>query len=521
VKEIEPVAAAAASLLACDSLADGKESPLTRLAAIVDERLSGHPGLQAALQHARAQPENSARVGELAQALAALSQADLAFGRQLAAVISHAQRTSAVGELVTQVYGHAQVGKLVTIGQAGEIHVHLSTEPAPVVLNDLSTTRQGLLTLPPRNPAAGEGSDHAAGRPFMVPASQKVFVPRPGLADPLIEMLNRPEPSTVAVAAALRGTGGFGKTTLAEIVCRDERITERFPGGVLWADVGRVTESRLAGTINTLIRAVGDDRPLLLDPDQAGARLAEVLGGVPTLLVVDDVWTQGQLRPFLAVGEECVRLVTTRNAQIVQPQTSTILVEAMEPDEARSLLLAGAGAAPEGIVERLLAITGRWPMLLALVNGAACRLMEQGNAAGDALAAVESLLRDAGPQALDLRHQGERSQAVQATMQVSLEYLAEGGREADVERYLELAVFPEGDDIPIPVLERLWQATGGLTSAEVRRLCMDLADMSLVLRYQLSPPRLRLHEVIRDYLRFRVGRARLEQLSETLLRLET
>jgi len=35
------------------------------------------------------------------------------------------------------------------------------------------------------------------------------------------------------VSAALRGSGGFGKTTLAAAVCHDERIIDAYADGIL------------------------------------------------------------------------------------------------------------------------------------------------------------------------------------------------------------------------------------------------------------------------------------------------
>ena len=44
----------------------------------------------------------------------------------------------------------------------------------------------------------------------------------------------------------------------------------------------------------------------------ASEHLGEVIGESRLLLVIDDVWREAQLRPFLRGGPNCVRLVTTR-----------------------------------------------------------------------------------------------------------------------------------------------------------------------------------------------------------------
>jgi tetratricopeptide (TPR) repeat protein len=198
VGALEPAAATAASLLARGNLAGGKTPSVPGLIALVDERLAYHPRLRHALQEARAQPEDPARVGVLAQALMTLGEADPVFGRKLAELINHAQQALWIGGIVTQVYGHAQVGKLVTIGQAGDIHVHLPAAPPPTVLDRLPATQRGPLVsnLPPRNPH---------------------FIGREVLLERLHASLHQDQTTAVAQshALALHGLGGVGKTQLA------------------------------------------------------------------------------------------------------------------------------------------------------------------------------------------------------------------------------------------------------------------------------------------------------------------
>src|SRR5262249_56422273 len=112
-------------------------------------------------------------------------------------------------------------------------------------------------------------------------------------------------------------------------------------------------------------------RPPLADPALAGAELGRALGQRRVLLIVDDVWSRSQLEPFLVGGPATVRLVTTRQRSLLPDAARTITVEAMHPEEAETLLLAGLFDVPAGTVADLLGVTGRWPGLLALVNGAA------------------------------------------------------------------------------------------------------------------------------------------------------
>ena len=113
------------------------------------------------------------------------------------------------------------------------------------------------------------------------------------------------------VISAVRGVGGIGKTTLVGQACSRMEVQANFTGGVLWITIGETaTGAELARRVNDLVERLTGVRPSLSDPEQAGFRLGEALdaheGGL--LLVLDDVWTEEQLRPFLLGGHSCHRL---------------------------------------------------------------------------------------------------------------------------------------------------------------------------------------------------------------------
>ena len=65
------------------------------------------------------------------------------------------------------------------------------------------------------------------------------FIPRPAEFDALIRRLMADGINNVAITAALRGAGGYGKTTLAKAICHDPRIQAAFPDGTLWTTLGQ------------------------------------------------------------------------------------------------------------------------------------------------------------------------------------------------------------------------------------------------------------------------------------------
>src|SRR6266568_5615503 len=177
--------------------------------------------------------------------------------------------------------------------------------------------------------------------PFMVEDLPTDFVPRPQEFEALIDrLLDQQREEPVAITAALRGAGGYGKTTMAKAICHDERIQQAFDDGILWVTLGE-HPSNLVGKVEDLIYILNQERPGFTGIDAAGARLAELLAERDILLVVDDVWEAIHLKPFLQGGTRCARLITTRNEDVLPANARSQIVDAMHSGEAIQLLSFG------------------------------------------------------------------------------------------------------------------------------------------------------------------------------------
>lgn len=351
--------------------------------------------------------------------------------------------------------------------------------------------------------------------PQMIPAMMNQVVSRERLTSQLLNVLLA-EPGTVGLTTALQGAGGFGKTTLAASVGRSGEVAERFPDGVLWITIGEQTSgAELASKINDLSEILSGERPTLSDPESAGHRLGDLLEAKSVLLVVDDVWTRAQLRPLLQGSPSSTRLVTTRIRNVLPPDCHSIEVDAMETSEA--LLMLGAGLEQfdfeDPIARDLVRLTGRWPVLLELVNGSLRRLSSSGGSVDDALRLAHRRLKDAGPTGFDVSRPSHREEAVAATMQSSFQLLDK----VELTRFEELAIFPEDALIPRRVLATLWGRTADMSTFDSERLCDDFEDLSLV-KYNVSDEvSLSLHDVIRSYIRRSVGLQRLVDINRELV----
>ncbi|HEY2766059.1 MAG TPA: NB-ARC domain-containing protein [Pseudonocardiaceae bacterium] len=359
----------------------------------------------------------------------------------------------------------------------------------------------------------GSGAMRGWRRPvFAVPPVRGDEVARPGLMEDLFEAVTRPGDRVVGITTGLRGAGGFGKTTMARLLAHRAEIRERFPDGVVWVSVGNAAGPELAGKVGTVVGLLGGDRPAVTDPLVAGAELGRVVGARRVLLVLDDVWHAGQVEPFLIGGSAVVRLFTTRVPNVLPGSAELVRVDQMDRDEAAHLLRAGLAGVSGAAVAGSSAVTGRWPVLLALVNGAVRADQHAGRRAQDSMGEILAELRATGPAVLDVGDAGERHAAVARTIEVGLHRLTAEQRD----RYLEMAVFRADVAIPGPVLARYWTVTGGWSASRARRLCQRLARLALLSDHRSDPDRVVLHDVNVAYLREQV-RTRLGELHRALV----
>ncbi|KAL3361688.1 hypothetical protein AABB24_014518 [Solanum stoloniferum] len=115
------------------------------------------------------------------------------------------------------------------------------------------------------------------------------------------------------------GMGGLGKTTLAQMVFNDQRVTEHFHPKIWVCVSDNFDEKRLMKTI------IGNIERSSLDIEDLASlqeKLQELLNGKTYLLVLDDVWNEDQqkwdnLRAVLKVGASGASVLTTTRLEKV------------------------------------------------------------------------------------------------------------------------------------------------------------------------------------------------------------
>ena len=336
-----------------------------------------------------------------------------------------------------------------------------------------------------------EGPVEKVRVPFMVEDLPLDFIHRPREYEIIVKHLLAPHVEhPVATTVVLRGAGGYGKTTLARAICHDENVQENFPDGVLWVTLGK-QPGKLISFVEDLIVMLTGQRPGFSAIEAASARLAELLQDRAMLIVIDDVWEITHSRWFLQGGPRCTRLITTRNSGSVPEKAIQLSVDAMRSDEALALLRYGLPPGQEKALYDLTARLGEWPVLLKLVNGLLRdRIVEKHEPFPAALAYVRRALDKKRLTAFDA------NEAVRKTIDVSLGLF----NEEEQQRYAELAIFPEDVEIPIEIVQKLWEATAEFDEFDTQELCRRLHNLSLLLDVNLATQRIRLHDVFTTYI---------------------
>ncbi|MBK8030074.1 MAG: hypothetical protein IPK17_11320 [Chloroflexi bacterium] len=141
--------------------------------------------------------------------------------------------------------------------------------------------------------------------PFMVEDLPGDFVARPEELDALIaHLLDGKRENPVALTAALKGAGGYGKTTLARALCHHEHIQQAFDDGILWVTLGE-NPGDLTGRVLDLVVALTGARPAVSGLDAAKTELSKALADRDILLVIDDAWDPAHVKPFLTRRALC------------------------------------------------------------------------------------------------------------------------------------------------------------------------------------------------------------------------
>jgi WD40 repeat protein len=185
----------------------------------------------------------------------------------------------------------------------------------------------------------------------------------------------------------------------------------------------------------------------------------------------------------------------------------------LDTDQSREVLCFGLPGLDAGQRDRLLSMTGGWALALKAANSALRVAVRDGRALNQTVRWLADTLASDGPDVLNLGRERGRDKTIAATLQASMALLPESDRA----RYLELGIFAEDSDIDFGVVSLLWGATGRVGVRDARRLVAALHEQSLVTDFRPETGSLRLHDVVRAYLREQLGPERVKATHGLLL----
>jgi tetratricopeptide (TPR) repeat protein len=416
----EPAALAAASLLAAGEVDEQGGQARTSawpgqalLAGLVQQAVTDRD-VAAVLDAATARPQDPAAVSALAQVLAVLAAENPAFRAELARLVGQAEHDPAIGQLATTIAGHARVGKVVTVGTAGTVNVHLPPPPPQTLLDRLHRAAVSgplVANLPPRNPA---------------------FTGRAELLDQLHEHLHPGQAAAVVQvqAQALHGLGGVGKTQLALEYAHAHADDYDL---IWWATAEQ--PAAIPGQLVALARRLGI--PEAADQAETVQALWDELRGRDRwLLVFDNAEDPAELRRWWP--PDSGRVLVTSRTPTWGGLAAAIPLDVLARAEAITFLRRRLGR-DDAAFKRLAAALGDLPLAL---EQAAAYLEETDTAAADYVALLGVHAREL----FALGRPATTEQTVATTWTAALQRLRE--RAPAAEDLLTLCAFLAADDIP-------------------------------------------------------------------------
>nr|WP_312878557.1 NB-ARC domain-containing protein [Lentzea indica] len=157
------------------------------------------------------------------------------------------------------------------------------------------------------------------------------------------------EEATGSRLCAVYGKPGAGKSTLAMHVAH--RVREHFPDGQLYASLRGVRTVRAdpAEVLAGFLRALGvADSAIPEEQDERARLYRTMLADRRILVVLDDAFDEGQVRPLLPGGHTSAALVTSRERLGALSGATQLDLHVLTDDEALQLLdkVVGDGRVP-------------------------------------------------------------------------------------------------------------------------------------------------------------------------------
>jgi len=380
-----------------------------------------------------------------------------------------------------------QAEALAAYQQARQILVgELGVEPG----EELRDLHQRILNADPALRAHPPAS--AREVPRQLPATVTDFTGRGAELRALTQMLDDAARGAGSVViAAISGTAGVGKTTLA--LHWAHQVAARFGDGQLYVNLRGFDPSAAPTPPEAVIRGFLDALGVPQErippaPDAQAGLYRSLLADRTMLLLLDNARDEPQVRPLLPASPASLVLVTSRSqlSGLAAADGARLLsLDVLARDEAVQLLTARLGTgradAEPAAVSEIASLCAYLPLALAIVAARAAARPRF------SLAALAAELHDAADR-LDALDAGDATASVRTVFSWSYRQLSD-----ESARMFRLLGLHPGPDISIPAAASLAVAP----ESEVRRMLGELTRAHLIAEH--VPGRFAFHDLLRAY----------------------
>jgi hypothetical protein len=265
---------------------------------------------------------------------------------------------------------------------------------------------------------------------------------------------------------------GYGKTTLAQMICNEDSIKEHFLGGIFWINIsdGLDEKEELRELYQNLTGSIDS-----LEQESQLYNLSKAWKEKPNLVVLDDLQTPEALTAFLSISDHfCKLLITTQRRDIFNSFHNRKVIELnpLSTEELRTALRTILKGEKEEKIDlendfikrklkQLADLFYQWPSLLG-------RFLEETQGLKHDGYSPETILEQLIEDIKELDFDDEANKAINK----SFKYLTHEEQKC----FHSLLIFSSDLNIPFSVIKNLWN----LPIGKVKRLCDKLHRFSLL-----------------------------------------
>jgi transcriptional regulator with XRE-family HTH domain len=186
-------------------------------------------------------------------------------------------------------------------------------------------------------------------------------------------LIDRAHPRTGAVLVGLSGPAGVGKTALAVHI--GHLVDDQYPDGRLYLDMHGLDDRPLTfhDAVQRMLRwRLGPDAAVPETFDECAALLRVALSGRRTLIILDNLRSEAQVRPILPTACGNAALLISRSRLAALDNLRRFDLDVLASDEALDMLSAIVGPArvleDRSAAETVIQLCGSLPLALRIVG---------------------------------------------------------------------------------------------------------------------------------------------------------